>query len=78
MTTVGGGGCKWLANWCQSCLMRFFHPGNSFIGSRNLWLILLSKSWIFDIVRHIRIPNVLIFLSSFSGCRVINNFVIFH
>ncbi len=71
----------------QGRLMRIFCPVNSLVVSRNLWLILLSKIWLFlDLVKRVfkklknskDLKSALIFFSSFSGCWVFSNFVIFH
>ncbi len=56
--------------------MRLFHPVNSWVVSRNLWLILVNKIWLFlNLVKHTSknqgIANLSLFFSSFSGCWVI-------
>ena len=62
--------------------MRIFHPVNSLVVSRNLWLLLLIKILLFlnlvqdtlKIYKILRISNLCLFFSSFRGCSVISNF----
>ncbi len=67
-------------------LMMLFYQVNILAVSKNLWLLLSSKIWLFlNLVKHtsenysiIGIPHIHSFFSSFSHCWVISNFVIFH
>ncbi len=66
--------------------MRLFHPVNSLVVSRNLWLILLSKIWLFKfspryIKNNSKIRRVQICANGFAifnGCWAFSNLVIFH
>jgi hypothetical protein len=64
--------------------MRLFHPENSLVVTRNLWLILLGKILLFSNVHQkiskiLRIPNPCLFFSLASVVAwVFSNFVIFH
>jgi hypothetical protein len=63
----------------------FIYPAKSFVVTRYQWLILFSKIWVLlnlvkpalKISKILRIPNMCLFLSAFSVCRVICKFVIF-
>ncbi len=71
----------------QLCKMRPFHPENSLVVSRNLWLISVSNIWMcLYLVKHtsnkfLKLQGLQIcanFFYSFSGCWVFRIFVIFH
>ncbi len=68
----------------NACFIRLFHPVNSLVVSRNLWLILFSKILLFfNLFKHTSknskdSKSVLIFFSCFSSCWVFSNLVIFH